>query len=107
MNFDLQSEPLEGALAEIWPNAVIREMPYREIRSVMANAPEDWRAEAIAAACIGVPLDDLLNVPGRYSGAIANLLAIVTRLHGLSDVPTALVNGTEVQTEATSDSPKH
>jgi hypothetical protein len=96
MNFDLQSQPLEGALAELWPGKAVREMPYRELRGVMASAPEDWRAEAIAAACIDVPLDDLLNLPGRYAGAVANLLATVTRLHGLGGSEEPAVNGAEV-----------
>jgi hypothetical protein len=108
--FEIQSSPLTGALAEIWPDKVIREMPYRELRRAMETAPDDWRAEAIAAACIGVPLDELLDLPGRYAGAIAGLLASVTRMHGLNDATVLeeekpAVNGADVQQEASA--PKH
>lgn len=97
MTFDLQNKPLVGPLSEYWPGKTIRELPYRELRNVMAVAPEDWRAEAIAAASIGVELDELLNLPGRFSGAVANLLKSVSELHGLADASAdedAPINGT-------------
>jgi hypothetical protein len=106
--FELQSKPLTGTLAEIWPDKIIREMSYKELRKVMADAPEDWRAEAIAAASLDIQLDDLLNLPGRYSGAMAGLLSTVMAMHGLVEVPSELqstVNGTEVHQEDAA--PKH
>jgi len=98
MSFDLQDKPLVGKLTEVFPGKIIRELPYKELRNVMATAPEDWRAEAIAAASIGVPLEELLDLPGRYAGAMSKLLAEVTALHGLSDekAEPALINGTTV-----------
>jgi hypothetical protein len=97
MSFDLQDKPLVGKLTEVFPGKTIRELPYRELRDVMAKAPEDWRAEAIAAASLGVSLDDLLGLPGRYAGAVSKLLAAVTELHGLNDATEKPpVNGTTV-----------
>jgi hypothetical protein len=107
--FELQSQPLTGALAEVWPNKTIREMPYKELRTVMAKAPEDWRAEALAAAAIDVTLDELIDLPGRFAGAVANLLSTVTRMHGLGDsdeVPEPAINGTPLQ-EAGNPAGKH
>lgn len=85
MSFKTQSKPLLGKLVEVFPNKTMRELPYRELRDVMVAAPETWRAEALAAASIGVKLDELLDLPGRYSGAVSKLLADVTELHGLGD----------------------
>lgn len=88
MTFELQSEPLKGGLEAIWPGKIVRELPYRELKDVIAKSPKDWRAEAIAAASIGVPLDDLLDSPGRYSKGVSWLLACVIRMHGMQTVTT-------------------
>lgn len=103
--FELQSKPLTGLLAEVWPDKVIRELPYRELRSAMATAPDDWRAETIAACAIGVPLDELLNLPGRYAGAIAALLGEITKMHGLN--VEEKVNGTAAPVEMEAAPGKH
>jgi len=100
MTFELHSKPLSGPLAEVWPDKVIRELPYRELRSAMATAPDEWRAELIVAKSIGVSLDELLDLPGRYAGAVAVLTKIVTTMHGLSEAPEELkTNGTEQSLE--------
>jgi len=107
MTFELQSKPLTGPLSEVWPDKVIRELPYRELRSAMATAPDDWRAESIASASLGVTLDEFLSLPGRYAGAVAVLIKTVTAMHGLNEVPAELrTNGTE-QLEMEAASGKH
>jgi len=110
MSYQLQSKPLVGPLAKLFPERKsFRELSYRELRAVMASAPKDWQAEALAAASLGVPLDELLDIPGRHAGDMATFLGEVTAMHGLSEADAADAPKIPVgdATEIESVGPKH
>jgi len=111
MAFQLQSKPLVGPLAEAFPDKkTFRELSYRELRAVMNSAPEGWQAEAVGAASLGVTVEELLDLPGRYAGGVSTFLQEVTAMHGLggeTDSPPSGKIPVGEATEIDSSGPKH
>ncbi len=88
--FELLIEPAPAALAPLGEVVELRELSYGEMRAAMRSAPDPAEVgEAVLAAALfvdGEPLgtlDALHNVPGRFSGGIAQALQRVLAMHGL------------------------
>jgi hypothetical protein len=91
MGFELQVQPLHGKLTEAFDGAAVelRELPWIAVREAMsAGGERGFAGEGLLAASLHVDgkpvgIDALLQMPGRYTGALGVALMAVHRMHGL------------------------
>lgn len=85
--YELHREPVPG-LADLGARVELREVSYGAVKRAMGAAPEGLVGEALLGAALHVDgeplgLEGLLELPGRFSSAIAEALARCLEVHGL------------------------
>lgn len=87
LTFELHRETVPG-LADLGERVELREIPYGAVKRAMGSADRGMVGEALLGAALfvdgtAIGIDAVLDLPGRYSSAIADALARCLEIHGL------------------------